>query len=249
MAGHNKWSKVKHIKGVVDAKRGRIFSKLSKELTLAAKHGGGNPDLNARLRSAITAAKAANMPGDTLDRAIKKGTGELGGAVIEEVMYEGYGPGGVAFLVEVVTDNRNRAANDLRTLFSKNGGTFADAGSVAYLFTRLGEIRLDKGSLDEDAVMELALDAGADDVQDDGDEWVITTAQDRLFAVASALREKKLTPKSEQLVYRPGTTIEVTDSATTEKLLKLYDMLDEYDDTQNVHANFEIPDEALTAAS
>lgn len=249
MAGHNKWSKVKHIKGVVDAKRGRIFSKLSKELTLAAKHGGSNPDLNARLRSAIAAAKAANMPGDTLDRAIKKGTGELGGAVIEEIMYEGYGPGGVAFLVEVVTDNRNRAANDLRILFSKNGGTFADAGSVAYLFARLGEIRLDKGSLDEDAVMELALEAGADDVQDDGEEWVIVTAQDRLFAVSSALRDKKLAPKSEQLTYRPGTTIEVPDPATTEKLLKLYDVLDDYDDTQNVHANFEVSDEAMAAAS
>lgn len=249
MAGHNKWSKVKRSKGVIDAKRGKVFSKLSKELTLAAKHGGANPDLNARLRSAVFAAKAANMPGDTLDRAIKKGTGELGGAMIEEVVYEGYGPGGVAFLVEVVTDNRNRAANDLRILFSKNNGTFADAGSVAYLFSRCGEMRLDKGGLDEDAVMELALDAGADDVQDDGDEWVILTAQDKLFAVVGALKEKNVTPKSPRLTYLAGTTVQVGDSDAADQLLKLYDILDDYDDTQNVHANFEIPDEVMAGVS
>ena len=247
MAGHNKWSKVKRSKGVIDARRGQAFSKLSKELTLAAKHGGSNPDLNARLRSAITAAKAANMPGDTLERAIKKGTGELGGAAIEEILYEGYGPGGVAMMVEVVTDNRNRAANDLRILFSKNHGTFADAGSVAYLFSRRGEIRLDKNGLTEDRVMELALDAGAEDVLDDGDEWLISTAQDQLFAVLSTLKEKGVTPKSPQLTYRPSTTIPVSDPDAVKQLLKLLDALDDYDDTQNVHANFEIPDEILAS--
>lgn len=249
MAGHNKWSKVKRLKGALDVKRGKVFSKLSREITLAAKQGGGSPDLNARLRSAILAAKAVNMPGDTLDRAIKKGTGELGGAAIEEVMYEGYGPGGVAFLVEVVTDNRNRAANDLRILFSKNGGTFADAGSVAYMFTRHGEIRLDKGTLDEDAVMELALDAGADDVQDDGEEWVITTAQDKLFAVAGVLKDKGVTPKSPRLTYQCSTSVQVTDPVVASQLLKLYDILDDYDDTQDVHANFEIPDEVMADVS
>ncbi len=249
MAGHNKWSKVKRSKGIIDAKRGNIFSKLSKEITLAAKHGGGNPDLNARLRSGIIAAKAANMPGDTLDRAIKKGTGELGGAAIEEVVYEGYGPSGVAFLVEVVTDNRNRAANDLRILFAKNHGTFADAGSVAYLFSRIGEIRLDKGPLDEDAAMELALDAGADDVIDDSDDWIIHTAQDQLFAVVAALKEKGVTPKSPQLNYRAGTTVTVDEPGKIEQLLKLYDILDDYDDTQNVHANFEIPDDVMASLS
>ena len=249
MAGHNKWSKVKHIKAVVDVKRGRIFSKLSKELTLAAKHGGSNSDLNARLRSAIIAAKAANMPGDTLDRAIKKGTGELGGAAIEEILYEGYGPGGVAMMVEIVTDNRNRAANDLRVLFSKNNGTFADAGSVAYLFSRLGEIRLDKYGLNEDQATELALEAGADDVQDDGDEWVIYTAQDQLFAVVGALKDKGVTPKSPQLIYKPATTVPVTDLETAKQMLKLYDVLDDYDDTQHVHANFEIPDEVMAGLS
>jgi YebC/PmpR family DNA-binding regulatory protein len=249
MAGHNKWSKVKRSKGVIDAKRGQAFSKLSKELTLAAKHGGSNPDLNARLRSAITAAKAANMPGDTLERAIKKGTGELGGAAIEEVVYEGYGPGGVAMMVEIVTDNRNRSANDLRILFSKNNGTFADAGSVAYLFPRLGEMRLDKNGLTEDQVTELALYAGADDVQDDGEEWVIYTAQDKLFAIVSALKEKCVTPKSPQLTYRPTTTVPVSDPETAKQLLKLYDVLDEYDDTQNVHANFEIPEDVMASLS
>jgi len=249
MAGHNKWSKVKRSKGVIDAKRGQVFSKLSKELTLAAKHGGPSPDLNARLRSAIIAAKAANMPGDTLDRAIKKGTGELGGAAIEEIVYEGYGPGGVAMMIEVVTDNRNRAANDLRVLFSKNNGTFADAGSVAYLFSRLGEIRLDKSGLTEDQAMELALDAGADDVQDDGDEWVIYTAQDQLFAVVSALKEKGIASKSPQLIYKASTATTVSDPETAKQLLRLYDILDEYDDTQHIHANFEIPDDVMATLS
>lgn len=243
MAGHNKWSKVKHIKAVVDVKRGKVFSKLSKELTVAAKHGGSNPDLNARLRSAILAARAANMPNDNIERAVKKGAGELGGDAIEEITYEGYGPGGVALMIEVVTDNRNRAANDLRVLLSKNGGTFADAGSVAYLFNRRGEIRLDKGSLDEDAMMELALEAGADDVQDGGDEWLVYTATDQLFQVGTALRDKGVAPKTQQLIYQPSTTVTVTDVELGRAIIKLYDLLDDYDDTQTVHANFEIADE------
>lgn len=243
MAGHNKWSKVKHIKAVVDVKRGKVFSKLSKELTVAAKHGGSNPDLNARLRSAILAARAANMPNDNIERAVKKGAGELGGDAIEEITYEGYGPGGVALMIEVVTDNRNRAANDLRVLLSKNGGTFADAGSVAYLFNRRGEIRLDKGGLGEDAMMELALEAGADDVQDGGDEWLVYTATDQLFQVGTALRDKGVAPKTQQLIYQPSTTVTVTDVELGRAIIKLYDLLDDYDDTQTVHANFEIADE------
>lgn len=243
MAGHNKWSKVKHIKAVVDVKRGKVFSKLSKELTVAAKHGGSNPDLNARLRSAILAARAANVPNDNIDRAIKKGAGELEGAAIEEITYEGYGPGGVAIMVEIVTDNRNRAANDLRVLFGKNSGTFADVGSVAYLFSRLGEIRIEKGDLTEDAITELALEAGADDVQDDGEDWVLYTAYGETFNVASALREKGVTTKSQNLIYQPSTTVTITDVETAKALIKLYDILDDYDDTQNVHANFEIADE------
>jgi YebC/PmpR family DNA-binding regulatory protein len=173
MAGHNKWSKVKHIKAVVDAKKGKVFSKLAKELTLAAKHGGGSPESNARLRSAILNARAVNMPGDNIERAIKKGAGGPDAAALEEIVYEGYGQGGVAMLIEIVTDNRNRSVNDLRTLMSKNGGIFADAGSVSYLFHRRGEIRLDKGGLSEDAAMELALECGGEDMVDDGEEWVI----------------------------------------------------------------------------
>lgn len=249
MAGHNKWSKVKHIKGAVDARRGKIFSKLSKELTLAAKHGGTNPDLNSRLRSAILSARAQNMPNDTIERAIKKGTGELGGAALEEVLYEGYGPGGVAMLIEVITDNRNRSTGDLRNLFTKHNGAFADAGSVAYLFARRGEIRLDKAGLTEDQVMELALDAGAEDVSDDGDDWVVYTAQDQLFAVVAALKEGNISPRSHRLVYVPSTTVPLTDQDAAQRMLKLYDALDDYDDTQNIYANFEIPDEVMSGVS
>lgn len=249
MAGHNKWSKVKHIKAVVDAKRGKVFSKLSKELTLAAKHGGSNPDTNARLRTAIQNARAQNMPGDNIERAVKKGAGELEGATLDEVVYEGYGPGGAALLVEVVTDNRNRSVNDLRIIFSRNGGTFADAGSVAYLFSRQGEIRLAKDGLNEDAAMELALEAGADDVQDGGDEWVLSTAQDKLFAVGAALQQKDISPRSQQLVYQSSVSVPVDDPAVAKSLIKLYDALDEYDDTQNVHSNFEISDEVMAQLS
>jgi YebC/PmpR family DNA-binding regulatory protein len=243
MAGHNKWSKVKHIKAVVDAKKGKVFSKLAKELTLAAKHGGASPDTNARLRSAILNARAVNMPGDNIERAIKKGAGGADGAALEEILYEGYGQGGVALLIEVVTDNRNRSVNDIKVLMSKNGGIFADAGSVSYLFNRRGEIRLDKAGLSEDAALELALEAGGEDMVDGGDEWIIYTAVDQLFAVGSALQAKGVSPKSQNRIYQPSTTVTLTDVGTARSLLKLYDALDDYDDTQNVHANFEIADE------
>lgn len=243
MAGHNKWSKIKRGKAITDAKRGNAFSKLAKEITLAAKSGGSNPDMNARLRSAITAAKAANVPNDNIDRAIKKGTGELASAALEEIVYEAYGPGGVAMMIEVVTDNRNRSANDLRTLLSKNNGTFADAGSVAYLFQRQGEIRLDKTAATEDQIMESALESGAQDIQEDGDDWVIYTSTDQLFQVGNALRERGFPPRSQRLIYQPQTTITITDADTARSLIKLYDILDDYDDSQNVHANFEIGDE------
>ena len=242
MAGHNKWSKIKRTKAVIDAKRGNAFSKLAKELTLAAKAGGGSPDTNARLRSAIAAAKAANVPNDNIDRAIKKGTGELASAALEEVLYEAYAPGGVAMMIEIVTDNRNRSANDVRVLLSKNNGTFADSGSVAYMFQRRGEIRLDKPAATEDQLMEIALDAGADDIVDDGDDWIVYTPTDKLFHVASQLRDKGIASRSQKLIYQPQTTVTITDVATAKSLIKLYDLLDDYDDTQNVHANFEIDD-------
>lgn len=242
MAGHNKWSKIKRGKAITDAKRGNAFSKLSKEITLAAKHGGGNIDMNARLRSAVLAARAANMPNDNIDRAIKKGTGELGGAQIEEVLYEAYAPGGVAMMIEIVTDNRNRSFNDIRVLLSKNSGTLADSGSVAYMFQRRGEIRLEKASATEDQIMEVALDAGAEDIQEDGEDWIVYTATDQLFQVNSALREKGLASRSQKLIYQPQTTVTISDVETAKSLIRLYDVLDDYDDSQNIHANFEIDD-------
>ena len=245
MAGHNKWSKVKHIKAVVDAKRGKVFSKFSKELTVAAKLGGSNPETNARLRTAIMNAKAQNMPGDNIERAIKKGAGELEGTTLEEVLYEGYGPGGVAMLIEVVTDNRNRSASDMREILSKNGGVFADAGSVAYMFSRRSEIHVEKAGLTEDAAMELALDSDADDVVDGGDDWIFIAPQSKLYAVGTALQAKGHPPKSQQWVYHPSMTVAVSDTETAKSLKKLHDALDDYDDTQNVHANFEIADEVM----
>lgn len=242
MAGHNKWSKIKRGKAIVDAKRGNAFSKLAKEITLAAKAGGGSPDTNARLRSAIAAAKAANVPNDNIDRAIKKGTGELASATLEEILYEAYGPGGVAMMIEIVTDNRNRSANDIRVLLSKNNGTFADSGSVAYMFQRLGEIRLDKAAATEDQLMEIALDAGADDITDSGDEWIVYTPTEKLFQVASALRENNLSPNGQNLIYQPQTLVTVSDLDTAKSLIRLYDVLDDYDDSQHIHANFEIDD-------
>jgi YebC/PmpR family DNA-binding regulatory protein len=242
MAGHNKWSKIKRGKAITDAKRGNAFSKLAKEITLAAKSGGGSPDMNARLRSAILAARAANVPNDNIDRAIKKGTGEIAGAALEEILYEAYGPSGVAMMIEIVTDNRNRSANDIRVLLSKNNGTFADSGSVAYMFQRRGEIRLDKSVASEDQLMEVALEAGADDIQDEGDDWVVYTATDKLFQVANALRENNLHSRSQKLIYQPQTIVTITDVDTAKSLIRLYDILDDYDDSQNVHANFEIDD-------
>lgn len=242
MAGHNKWSKIKRGKAITDAKRGNAFSKLAKEITLAAKSGGGSPDMNARLRSAILAARAANVPNDNIDRAIKKGTGEIAGAALEEILYEAYGPSGVAMMIEIVTDNRNRSANDIRVLLSKNNGTFADSGSVAYMFQRRGEIRLDKSVASEDQLMEVALEAGADDIQDEGDDWVVYTATDKLFQVANALRENNLHSRSQKLIYQPQTTVTINDVDTAKSLIRLYDILDDYDDSQNVHANFEIDD-------
>lgn len=247
MAGHNKWSKVKHIKAVVDAKRGKVFSKLAKEISVAAKHGGGNPDSNARLRSAILAARAQNVPNDNIDRAIKKGTGELGGNAIEEITYEAYAPGGTAMMIEVVTDNRNRAAADLRSLLFKNNGTFADAGSVAYMFQRRGEIRLSKDGLSEDQITEAALESGAEDVLDDGDDWVLFTATDQLFAVGNGLKERSLTPTSQKLIQHPASLITIDDPDLARQVVKLYDILDDYDDTQNVYANFDLTDEAAAA--
>jgi YebC/PmpR family DNA-binding regulatory protein len=245
MAGHNKWSKVKHIKARVDAIKGRVFSKCAHEIALAARAGGGDPSTNARLRTAIDNAKAVSTPRDNIERAIKKGTGELGGDAIQEVAYEGYGPAGIAFIVEMATDNLNRSAADIRSIFTKNGGSVATQGSVSYQFERKGEIRLAAAAIDEDRLMEAAIEAGADDVQSDEDEHLIHTAPNELGTVANALRAAGLHPTSEKLVSISHNPSMVTDPAIARQILKLHDLLDDYPDTVNVFTNFEVADEIL----
>lgn len=245
MAGHNKWSKVKHIKAVVDARKGKVFSKIARELTIAAKSGGGDADMNPRLRTAIGSAKAANMPSDNVERAIKKGLGELDGVMMEEVTYEGYAPGGVAMLIDCVTDNKNRSFSDVRICFNKGGGSMGSVGAVAHMFQRKGEIKIPAAAASEDAVMEAALESGADDVLSDADEHIIYTAPDRLYAVANGIKERGLTAESIKLVYVPSTVITLTDVDVARQVLKLYDNLDDLDDTQNVWANFEIADDIV----
>lgn len=245
MAGHNKWSKVKHIKAKADAVKGRVFSKCAHEIALAARAGGGDPAANARLRSAIDNARAVSMPKENIDRAIKKGSGELGGDSIQEVAYEGYGPAGVAFIVEMATDNLNRSAADIRSIFTKNGGTVATQGSVSYQFERKGEIRLPAAAIAEDPLMELAIDAGADDVQCDDDEHIIQTSPAALGKVAAVLRAAGLALTSEKLVSLSQNPSVVTDPAIARQILKLHDQLDDYPDTVNVFTNFEVSDEVL----
>ena len=239
MAKHNKWSKVKRLKAVTDSRRGKVFSRLSRELTLAAKAGGGDPAGNARLRTLVLKAREANMPADNVDRAIKKGTGELPGVTYDEITYEGYGPGGVAFVVQVTTDNKQRAAQDVRSAFARHGGNLASSGAVAFQFLHAGQFLVTQEQIAEDALLELALEAGADDVltTDDGHEVRCNVhAFDR---VAHALEAKGLKPASAELAYIPVTTVPVTDPATAAALQKLHDALDELDDVQAVFSNEE----------
>jgi YebC/PmpR family DNA-binding regulatory protein len=245
MAGHNKWSKVKHIKARVDAVKGRVFSKCAHEIALAARAGGGDPSANARLRSAIENAKAVSMPKDNIDRAIRKGTGELGGDAIQEVSYEGYGPSGIAFIVEIATDNLNRSAADIRSIFSKNGGSVATPGSVSYQFDRKGEIRVPAGAIGEDMLMEAAIEAGADDAFRGDDEHVIFTAPNELGTVANTLRGIGLTVSSEKLVSIAQNPSVIGDAAIAKQVLKLHDQLDDYTDTVNVFTNVEFADDIL----
>lgn len=246
MAGHNKWSKVKRLKGALDAKRGKLFSKLSKEITVAAKLGGGNPSTNPRLRAAVQAARSHSMPNDNIERAIKKGTGELEGSAVEELVYEGYAPGGVAMLVETATDNRNRTAADIRLIFSKNHGNLGGPGSVSYLFRHLGEVLIPLSAATEDQILEIILDAGAEEISQDDDHHIVTTPPDRLYAVADALKKAGIETESLKLTYHPQNTVAVSDEETARQVLRLFDALDDYDDVLNVHANFDIP-EALIA--
>ena len=246
MAGHSKWSKVKRFKGAIDAKRGQIFSKLSKEITIAAKTGGGDPGANPRLRSAIQAARAQSMPNDNVERAIKRGTGEgHDGGQIEEITYEGYGPAGVAVIVEAATDNKNRTAAEIRSIFSKNNGNLASAGSVSYMFHRKGQITVARDSIDEDRILELALEGGAEELTTEEDQYVITTSHDQLYAVADALKKAGVTTNGQKFTFIPDTTVPVTDETVARQVLHLCDALEEDDDVQNVYSNLDISDELL----
>ena len=245
MAGHNKWSKVKHIKGAADAKRSKLFSKLAKEITVAARDGGGDVELNARLRQAVGNAKKQSLPGDTIERAIKKGTGEIEGVAYEEACYEGFGAGGVAFIVEVITDNKNRSFSDLRTLFNKNNGNLGGPGSVSHLFERKGEIVLSSENDNEEKVMDLAIGAGAHDVINDENIFSVITAHDELNAVANNLSSSGANIDSQKLIYTPKTTACITDSSTAKQVLKLFTVLDDYDDSQSVYGNFDIPNQLM----
>jgi YebC/PmpR family DNA-binding regulatory protein len=245
MSGHSKWSKIKHTKGVVDAKRGKVFAKLAKEIAVACKHGGGDPGFNPRLRTILMKARAVNMPADNIDRAIKKGTGELPGVTYEEITYEGYAPGGVALLVELLTDSKNRTAAEIRTMFSKHGGNMAVAGAVKHLFHRKGQIVVAKEQISEDELMGLVLDAGAEDMISHPDSYEILTDPHQFEAVHKALEAKNIKPQSAEVTQLPLTPVLVTDEKTARAVLSLIDALEDNDDVQNVYSNYDIPDEVM----
>ena len=242
MSGHSKWANIKHKKGKEDARRGKVFTKLIKEITVAARMGGGDPNANPRLRSAVLAAKAENMPKDNLERAIKKGTGELEGVNYEEMSYEGYGPGGTALIVESLTDNKNRAIAEIRHIFNKWGGNIGSTGCVAWMFDKKGLIVVDKKNVSEDLLMETAIEAGAEDVKDEGDSFEVFTAPEDFDAVKEAIEKAKIVCDSSEVTMIPQnyTRIEGSDA---EKMIKMMDALDDCDDVQNVHTNADIPDD------
>jgi YebC/PmpR family DNA-binding regulatory protein len=247
MAGHSKWKQIKRKKAVTDQKRGAVFTRIIREITIAAKQGGGDPGGNPRLRTAIDAAKAENMPADNIERAIKKGTGELEGVVYEEVTYEGYGPGGAAILIQAITDNANRTVAAIRNLFTRRGGNLGAANSVAWMFDRKGQIEV-AGEADEDATMEAALDAGADDMMREGDVFLITTPPNQLHAVEQALRAKQLPVRSAEIAMHPKNTVKV-EGGEAKKLLQLVEGLEEMDDVSKVFSNFDIDAEAMAAVT
>jgi YebC/PmpR family DNA-binding regulatory protein len=248
MSGHSKWSKVKHYKGGIDAKRGKIFAKLGKEMSVAAKHGGGDPGFNPRLRTILMKARAANMPADNIERAIKKGTGELPGVTYEEITYEGYAPGGVALLVELLTDNKNRTAGEIRAIFTKHGGNMAGAGAVKHLFHRKGQILISKDQIPEDDLLTVALDAGADDVVTHAENYEVLTNPHQFEAVHKAIEAKGVKPQSAEIAQLPSTSVPVSDGKTARAVLELIEALEDNDDVQNVYSNEDIPDEIMALA-
>jgi YebC/PmpR family DNA-binding regulatory protein len=245
VAGHSHWANIARKKSLIDAKRGKLWSKLAKAIIVAAKHGGADPDANLRLRYAIDAAKAVSMPKDNIQRAIKTGTGELKGGDLEESLYEGYGAGGVAVLCEILTDNKNRTAPEIRKIFEMCGGKLGGTGCVAYLFERKGVVRLPQSACDEDRLMEVALDAGAEDVKLAGDRWEVTCEPAAMAAVVDALGKAGLDVEANEIVRIPTNTVDVEDVDTARQVLNLMERLDDHDDVQSVSANFSIPDEAM----
>jgi YebC/PmpR family DNA-binding regulatory protein len=247
MSGHSKWHSIKHKKGALDAKRGRMFTKVIKEITIAARMGGGDAEGNPRLRKAVSDAKELNMPADNIKRAIQKGTGELEGGQLEELQYEGYGPSGVAMIVEVVTDNRNRTVSEIRHVFSKNGGNMGESGSVAWMFSKKGYIAVEKSKADEETLMTLAIDAGADDFSADESTYEIYTSPETFEKVLNAVKAKSIQPDTAEVSMIPQTYVKVEGKAA-HQVIKLMEALDEHDDVQHVYGNFDIEESELAEA-
>ncbi len=243
MSGHSKWATIKHKKAALDSKRGKVFTRVIKEIQIAARNGG-DPDSNPRLRTAILAAKAESMPADNIKRAIMRGTGELEGGQIDEILFEGYGPGGAAVLVNVATDNRNRTVSEVRHLFAKNGGNLGEVGSVAWMFERKSQIIVDGEKASEDQLMSVVLDAGAEDIRDQGGAWEVISAPESHEAVLKALEKAGLTAESAEIAMVPKNTVKL-EGKTAQTMLKLYDALEDHDDVQNVAANFDIADDEM----
>ena len=248
MSGHSKWATIKHKKAATDAKRGRVFTKVIREITIAARVGGGDPDSNPRLRSAIAAAKNENMPNDNIERAIQRGTGQLEGEQYEEVNFEGYGPGGVGMIVQVVTTNRNRVVSELRHMMSRNGGNLAETGAVGWMFSRKGQIIVPKEQASEDKMLSIVLDAGAEDLRDDGSEWEVLTPPEAFEAVREALTKAGVTPASAEVALVPQNYVKLT-GTPAQQMLRLIETLEDHDDVQHVFANFDIDEKELAVLS
>ena len=248
MSGHSKWHSIKHKKGAADAKRGKLFAVLIRQIEIAARSGGGDPASNATLRSMVQKARDNSLPVDTIQRAIKRGTGEEEGVVYEQVSYEGYAASGVAVIVQALTDNRNRTSAEIKNIFSRNGGSFAEPGAVSWQFERKGIVVVDR-SVDEDELTLAAADAGADDVQDEGETWHVTTPPTELHAVRTAMEEAGIAVQSSDLTMIPTTTVALDSEAAAKSVLRLMDALEEHDDVEAVYANFDIPDSVLEAVS
>jgi YebC/PmpR family DNA-binding regulatory protein len=247
MSGHSKWATIKHKKAATDARRGKVFTKLIRELTIAARVGGSDPNSNPRLRTAILAAKGENMPNDNIERAIQRGTGQLEGETLDEVLFEGYGPGGVGVLIQVVTSNRNRVVSEIRHLMSKNGGNLAESGAVGWMFHRKGDIAVPKEQADEEKMMGIVLDAGAEDLKDDGSSWEVITPPEVMERVREALASSGLKPASAEVAWLPQNYVKLS-GPQAQQMLRLVEALEEHDDVQHVYANFDIDEKEIQAA-